>query len=81
MPLADANLEDSCRHIMPRTHRQRLLSLHCEEMTRTGYLKTDTECLGTEHTPVPLPLTKGDTTLFNNRCIHPSMPDRSNHVC
>ena len=80
VPLVDADLENGCLHIMPRTHRQRLLSWHRETETGTGYLETDAEHLAAEHTPVPLPVKKGDAILFNDRCIHSSTPNRSNHV-
>jgi ectoine hydroxylase-related dioxygenase (phytanoyl-CoA dioxygenase family) len=80
VPLVDATLENGCLHIMPRTHRQRLLSWHRETVTGTGYLETDADQLGAEHTAVPLPVKKGDAILFNDRCIHSSTPNRSNHV-
>lgn len=64
---------------MPRTHRQKLLSFHHEQVTGTRYLELDAEHLGKEKEPLPLPVRKGDVILFNDRCIHCSTPNRSDH--
>ena len=80
VPLVDATLENGCLHIMPRTHRQKVLSYHHEQVTGTRYLEVDAEHLGKEKAPLPLPVRKGDAILFNNRCIHSSTPNRSDHV-
>lgn len=80
LPLVDANLENGCLHIMPRTHRQKVLSWHKESQTGTGYTEVDFEHLGTEHEAVPLPIKAGGAILFNDRCIHMSTPNRSNQV-
>ena len=82
VPLVDTTLENGCLHIMPRTHRQKVLSYHHEQVTGTGYLEVDAEHIGKEKQPLPLPLPvrKGDAVLFNDRCIHSSTPNRSDHV-
>jgi ectoine hydroxylase-related dioxygenase (phytanoyl-CoA dioxygenase family) len=80
VPLVDATLENGCLHIMPRTHRQKVLSYHHEQVTGTRYLEVDAEHLGKEKAPLPLPVRKGDAILFNDRCIHSSTPNRSDHV-
>ena len=80
LPLVDANLENGCLHIMPRTHRQKVLSWHKESYTGTGYTEVDFDHLGPEHAAVPLPIKAGGAILFNDRCIHMSTPNRSNQV-
>jgi ectoine hydroxylase-related dioxygenase (phytanoyl-CoA dioxygenase family) len=80
LPLVDANLENGCLHIMPRTHRQKVLSWHKENTTGTGYTEVDFDHLGSEHEAVPLPIKAGGAILFNDRCIHMSTPNRSNQV-
>lgn len=80
VPLVDTTLENGCLHIMPRTHRQKVLSYHHEQVTGTRYLEVDAEHIGKEKEPLPLPVRKGDAILFNDRCIHSSTPNRSNHV-
>ncbi len=80
LPLVDANLENGCLHIMPRTHRQKVLSWHKESYTGTGYTEVDFDHLGPEHEAVPLPIKAGGAILFNDRCIHMSTPNRSNQV-
>ena len=80
VPLVDATLENGCLHVMPRTHRQKLLSYHYEQVTGTRYLELDAEHLGKEKEPLPLPVNKGDVILFNDRCIHCSTPNTSDHV-
>jgi len=80
LPLVDANLGNGCLHIMPRTHRQKVLSWHKENYTGTGYTEVDFDHLGPEHTAVPLPIKAGGAILFNDRCIHMSTPNRSNQV-
>lgn len=80
LPLVDANLGNGCLHIMPRTHRQKVLSWHKESYSGTGYTELDVEHLETEKQVVPLPIRAGGAILFNDRCIHMSTPNRSRHV-
>ena len=80
VPLVDATLENGCLHIMPRSHRQKLLSWHHESVSGTGYLEVDAEHLGKEKEGLPMLVNKGDVILFNDHCIHSSTPNRSNHV-
>jgi ectoine hydroxylase-related dioxygenase (phytanoyl-CoA dioxygenase family) len=80
LPLVDANLENGCLHIMPRTHHQKVLSWHQESYSGTGYTEIDAEHLGAEKQVIPLPVQAGDAILFNDRCIHMSTPNRSQQV-
>lgn len=80
IPLVDATLENGCLHIMPRTHRRRLLSYHSETLTGTGYTETDEEHLTGKERAVALPLAAGGAILFNDRCLHMSTPNHSRGV-
>ncbi len=78
--LVDANLENGCLHFMPQTHRQKLLSHHREAYTSTKYTEIDPEHLVGKERAVALPIEKGGVILFNDRCVHMSTPNDSNHV-
>ncbi len=79
IPLVDATEENGCLHIMPRTHRQRVLSYHRETYSGTGYTEVDEEHVRAAQ-EVALPLAAGGAILFNDRCIHMSTPNNSRHV-
>jgi hypothetical protein len=68
IPLVDATLENGCLHIIPRTHKKRVLSYHKETYTGTGYTELDEKHVKTPHV-VALPLEAGGAILFNDRCI------------
>ena len=83
IPLVNADLVNGCLHIWPRTHKTRVLSYHAETATGTGYTEIDVEHLEQMKKKVqalPLPLEAGGAILFNDRCIHMSTPNRSDHV-
>ena len=83
IPLVNADLVNGCLHIWPRTHKARVLSYHAETVTGTGYTEIDAEHLEQmkkKVQPLPLPLAAGGAILFNDRCIHMSTPNRSDHV-
>jgi phytanoyl-CoA hydroxylase len=79
IPLVDATLENGCLHIIPRTHKKRVLSYHQETYTGTGYTELDEKHVKKPHI-VALPLQAGGAILFNDRCIHMSTPNNSTHV-
>lgn len=81
--LVGATLENGCLHIMPRTHKQKVLSWHEETYTGTGFTEIDDEFIQNllpEKEVVPLPVKRGTAILFNDRCIHKSTPNNSNSV-
>ena len=81
--LVDATLENGCLHIMPRTHKQKVLSWHAETYTGTGFTEIDDEYIEQllpEKQVAPLPVKRGTAILFNDRCIHKSTPNNSNGV-
>lgn len=83
IPLVDATLTNGCLHIMPRTHKQKILSWHSETLTGTGFTEIDDDTIAKlipEKTVVPLPVTAGTAILFNDRCIHKSTPNNSDEV-
>ncbi|MEP7356419.1 MAG: phytanoyl-CoA dioxygenase family protein [Anaerolineales bacterium] len=80
IPLVDSNLENGCLHIMPRTHTRRLLPFHNEQVTGTGYLETDEAHLAPGARVLAVPLEAGGALLFNDRCLHMSTANNSDHV-
>lgn len=80
IPLVDATLENGCLHILPRTHRRRLLPHHRETYSGTGYEETDAEHVRGRQPVVALPLAAGGAILFNDRCLHMSTPNNSTTV-
>ncbi len=83
VPLVNADEENGCLHIWPRTHRTRLLSWHSEQITGTGYTEVDEQHLqriAKRREPVMLPLQRGGVIIFNDRCVHMSTPNRSQKV-
>ncbi len=77
IPLVDSTLENGCLHILPRTHRRRLLSHHRETYSGTGYTETDERHLRGRQRAVALPLGAGGAIVFNDRCLHMSTPNNS----
>ena len=79
IPFVDSTLENGCLHIMPRTHTKRVLSWHREQYTGTQYTEIDEEHVR-DGRVVALPLEAGGAILFNDRCIHMSTANNSEHV-
>ena len=79
IPLVDTNKVNGCLHVWPRTHKTRMVSFHNETLTGTGYTEIDLKDEADRHA-VALPVRAGSAILFNDRCIHMSTPNRSNHV-
>lgn len=79
VPFVQANLENGCLHILPRTHRTRVLSYHAETYSGTGYTEIDeSHMVGLNRDrAVALPLEAGGAILFNDRCLHMSTPNNS----
>ncbi|MFC5651207.1 phytanoyl-CoA dioxygenase family protein [Paenibacillus solisilvae] len=75
----DATLENGCLHIKPRTQRNKLLEWHQESYSGTGYTALHEQQLGKTPT-VPLPVKVGTAILFNDRLLHMSTPNNSDHV-
>jgi phytanoyl-CoA hydroxylase len=81
IPLVDATFENGCLHIIPRTHKRRLLSHHSETYSGTGYTELDQNHIRPHTTEVvALPIKAGGAIVFNDRLIHSSTTNSSNHV-
>ena len=84
IPLVDADEVNGCLKIWPRTHNTELVQHHHEALTGTAYTEVDTEDASLiqykKISPVTLPIKAGGAILFNDRCIHMSTPNNSNHV-
>jgi ectoine hydroxylase-related dioxygenase (phytanoyl-CoA dioxygenase family) len=81
IPLVNATFENGCLHVIPRTHRRRLLSYHNETYSGTGYTELDDEHVKPHRAEVvPIPLEAGGAILFNDRFIHSSTANNTNHV-
>ena len=79
IPLVDANLENGCLHIWPRTHNKEVLSYGHETYSGTSYTEIDAKHMR-EARIVSLPMESGGAILFNDRCVHMSTPNNSNTV-
>lgn len=82
LAFVDCRPENGCLHILPRTHKTRLLSCHnTRNVAGTRLTEIDKEQLP-RVTPdvIALPLAKGGAILFNDRCIHMSTPNLSDGV-
>lgn len=79
LSFVDATTENGCLHIKPRTHRRKLLEWHAETYSGTGYTALEERQLGRRET-LPLPIKAGTAILFNDRLLHMSTPNHSDHV-
>ncbi|WP_181909804.1 phytanoyl-CoA dioxygenase family protein [Paenibacillus taihuensis] len=75
----DATFENGCLHIKPRTQNTKLLEWHAEKLTGTSYTALHEHQLGSRKT-VALPVKAGTAILFNDRLLHMSTPNNSDHV-
>jgi ectoine hydroxylase-related dioxygenase (phytanoyl-CoA dioxygenase family) len=84
IPLVDADEVNGCLQIWPRTHNANLVEHHHETYSGTSYTELDVNSAGLlpykKIAPVQLPIQAGGAILFNDRCIHMSTPNLSNHV-
>jgi ectoine hydroxylase-related dioxygenase (phytanoyl-CoA dioxygenase family) len=84
IPLVDANEINGCLKIWPRTHNSALARHHHETYTGTAYTEIDIDSPELKPykkiAPVTLPIEAGGAILFNDRCIHMSTPNNSDHV-
>lgn len=81
IPLVDATPDNGCLHVWPRTHRTRVLSYHHETHTGTGFTEIDeAQIRKLKREAICLPVSAGSAILFNDRCVHKSTPNNSDHV-
>lgn len=83
IPLVDSTHENGCLHLIPGTHRQRVIDYHRESYSGTGFLETDLRAVEREaarRSIVAVPVPAGSAILFNDRLLHMSTPNNSDHV-
>lgn len=81
IPLVDSTPLNGCLHVWPRTHKAKVLGFHQEGYSGTGYYEIDAENIErARREAVVLPVTAGSAILFNDRCVHMSTPNNSDHV-
>ncbi len=83
IPLLDATLENGCLHIIPGTHRKRMIEHGTESYSGTSYTETNPDAVAAmrrKREILPLPVTAGSAILFNDRLLHMSTPNNSDHV-
>ena len=79
IPLVDTTKENGCLHLIPGTHQQRVIEHFAEGQTGTGYLSlSDDVAKGKKIVELPVPA--GSAILFNDRLLHMSTPNHSDHV-
>lgn len=81
IPLVDATHENGCLHIIPGTHRRRLLTHHAETYSGTGYTELDKRHTNPHKAEVvAVPIGAGGAIVFNDRLIHSSTANNSAQV-
>jgi ectoine hydroxylase-related dioxygenase (phytanoyl-CoA dioxygenase family) len=76
--LLDAPEESGCLQVIPRSHREGILT-HCPSGKKGFGLSIPEEMLAVEET-VPLPTRRGDVLLFHRRTCHSSLPNVSDDI-
>lgn len=80
LSMVDATEENGCLHVYPRTQRQRVLASTIETATGTGFLEINEADMASTAKPIALPVRAGTAILFNDRLVHSSTPNQSDHV-
>lgn len=81
IPLVDATLENGCLHLIPRTHQKRVVAHGHESYSGTGYTALSEDYIEKRKREIiALPMKAGSAVLFNDRLIHSSTPNNSDHV-
>jgi phytanoyl-CoA hydroxylase len=82
LSFVDATTENGCLHVLPRTQRTRVMSYHAETYSGTAYTELDAQHLRLleQGKSVALPVPAGTAILFNDRLVHCSTPNNSDHV-
>jgi ectoine hydroxylase-related dioxygenase (phytanoyl-CoA dioxygenase family) len=82
IPLVDSTMENGCLHLIPRTQKEKVLTWHADEYTGTGYTEIDEKHMRLLKLGkiIALPVTAGSIIFFNDRLVHSSTPNNSDHV-
>ena len=79
IPLVDATPVNGCLHLIPATHRHRVVEHVAETYSGTGFLTLPENVIKGKKI-LALPLRAGSAVLFNDRLLHMSTPNNSDHV-
>ena len=79
IPIVDSTLENGCLHLIPGTQAKRLIPHHNETYSGTGFRALH-PAVAKGQTVVQLPLTAGSAVMFNDRLLHMSTLNNSDHV-
>ncbi|MEM1010869.1 MAG: phytanoyl-CoA dioxygenase family protein [Planctomycetota bacterium] len=81
IPLVDTTHENGCLHVWPRTHRTRMYDHEPEQYSGTNYTTIpERHMKKLKREAIPLPVPRGSLILFNDRNVHMSTPNKSDHV-
>ncbi len=81
IPLVDSTHQNGCLHLIPATHRKRAIQHGQESYSGTGFLEIAPDYIQTRKKEIiALPMQAGSAVLFNDRLIHSSTPNTSDHV-
>jgi phytanoyl-CoA hydroxylase len=81
IPFVDSTLENGCLHVIPRTQREKVHAFHAETYSGTGFLEINLDQIGIKQArDVALPISAGSAIVFNDRLVHCSTPNESDHV-
>lgn len=81
IPLVDSTHENGCLHLIPRTHKKRVVAHEKETYSGTGYEGLpDGYIQKHKKEIIALPMKAGSAVLFNDRLIHSSTANNSDGV-
>ncbi|MEL7238539.1 MAG: phytanoyl-CoA dioxygenase family protein [Planctomycetota bacterium] len=81
IPLVETTPLNGCLHVWPRTHRTRVYGHERETYSTTGYMAIpDEKMKQLKREAIALPVPAGTIILFNDRNVHMSTLNRSDHV-
>jgi ectoine hydroxylase-related dioxygenase (phytanoyl-CoA dioxygenase family) len=79
--VVDATVENGCLRVIPRTHHEAVAGFHFETYSGTAYRELDDVVVaGLKARARPVPVGAGGAIVFNDRFIHSSGPNASDHV-
>lgn len=79
IPLVDSTPENGCLHVIPGTQFKRVIQHERENYSGTGFLAIP-QRVTREKRIVQIPMKAGSAVLFNDRLLHMSTPNNSDHV-
>jgi ectoine hydroxylase-related dioxygenase (phytanoyl-CoA dioxygenase family) len=81
IPFVDSTHENGCLHLIAGTHKKRMIEHHAESYSGTSYTEVSLDYVERRKKEIiALPMKAGSAVLFNDRLIHSSTPNNSDHV-